>query len=447
MKKLVILTAAVLFLMNSAIAGGILTNSNQSAQFVRMLSRNASTDIDAVYFNPAGLVKMDDGFYLAFHNQSIFQTKTIENLFPLLNTASYTGDVAAPVFPSFFANYKKDKLAISFGFGPNAGGGSAEYKTGLPSFETSIAQLPALLTSMGVPTTAYSTDLYFKGTSVFWGFQLGASYAFSEIISGSLGFRYISAINTYDGHINDIMINPQHPLINPSGGFMPASNFFTAAGLTTYATATADKEVDVKQTGAGFTPIISVDITPDEKLTIAMKYEFNTKLELENETTEDGTGLFPDGDKFRNDIPAIFTAGVDYKILPDFKLSTSYNYYFDKNSKRSGIDEIDKNYYEIAFGGQYDISEKVAFSAGIMHSQTGVGSGYQTDLSYSLSSNTVGLGGEFKVSKKLTVDLGFLYTMYEDGEKEITYSGIGTFKETYDKNTVIFSVGFGYRIF
>jgi long-chain fatty acid transport protein len=447
MKKIATLIAVVLFFMNQAIAGGILTNSNQSAQFVRMLSRNASTDLDAVYFNPAGLVRMDDGFYLAYHNQSIFQTKTVNNLFPLLNDATYIGDVSIPVFPTFFANYKKDKLAISFGVGPNAGGGTAEYKTGLPSFETSIAQLPTLLTSLGVTTTDYSADLFFKGTSTFWGFQLGISYAFNKIISGAAGLRYIAAVNTYDGHINNIMINPQHPQINPSGGFMSASDFFTAAGMTTYADATADKKVDVKQKGTGYTPIISVDIAPVEELNIGLKYEFKTKLEMENKTTEDGTGQFPDGNKFRNDIPAIFTAGVDYRLLPDFKLSTSFNYYFDKNSNRGGVEEIDKNYYELAFGGQYDITEKVAFSAGIMHSETGVGSGYQTDLSYSLSSNTVGLGGEFKISQKLTIDLGFLYTMYQNGEKEISYTGVGTFKETYDKSTVIFSVGFGYKIF
>jgi hypothetical protein len=54
MKKFAVLIIGVFLLMNTAFAGGILTNTNQSAQFVRMLSRNASTDLDAVYFNPAG---------------------------------------------------------------------------------------------------------------------------------------------------------------------------------------------------------------------------------------------------------------------------------------------------------------------------------------------------------------------------------------------------------
>ena len=66
-------------------AGGIVTNSNQSASYVRMLARDASTSIDAVYYNPAGLTKLADGFHVSLSNQSIFQKKTIENTFNSLN--------------------------------------------------------------------------------------------------------------------------------------------------------------------------------------------------------------------------------------------------------------------------------------------------------------------------------------------------------------------------
>ena len=130
MKKLT-LFAALFMLFQVAFAGGILTNTNQSAQFVRLLSRNASTTFDAVYFNPAGLMKMDNGLYFSVHNQSIYQTRTITTTAPL-NNKEFIGDVAAPLFPTAFAVYKMDNLAFSLGFGPNGGGGSADYKTGLP---------------------------------------------------------------------------------------------------------------------------------------------------------------------------------------------------------------------------------------------------------------------------------------------------------------------------
>ncbi|MDA3881538.1 MAG: hypothetical protein PF436_14200, partial [Prolixibacteraceae bacterium] len=181
MKKI---TLPLLFIMVACFsyAGGLLTNANQSTQYIRTLSRNASTSIDAAYYNPAGLAKLDNGLYLSIHNQSIFQTKTITNDFYLLNQNTFEGEVSALLFPSGFAVYKMNKLAFSFAFGPNAGGGSATFENGLPSFEIGIAKnIPALsdLSALGYPVEAYDADIYFEGTSIFWGLQLGMTYEVS----------------------------------------------------------------------------------------------------------------------------------------------------------------------------------------------------------------------------------------------------------------------------
>ncbi|WP_163718175.1 OmpP1/FadL family transporter [Mangrovibacterium lignilyticum] len=448
MKRVNLLCLIFLLTFGSAFAGGILTNANQSAQYIRMLSRNASTQIDGVYFNPAGLTSMENGFHFALNNQSLFQTRTIENSFPLLNQSSFEGGLTIPVFPSGFAVYKKDKLALSFGFGINSGGGSAEYKTGLPSFEVPIAQIPALVTAMGVPTSSYSADLYFKGRSVFLGFQFNATYELSDIISVAGGLRYISAVNTYDGHITNVMINPQHPLVNPSGGFMLASDFFTAVGQPAYAAATSDQEVDVKQKGKGITPILGLDLHPSEGLNIGIRYEFRTKLEMTNETEVDGTGMFPHGEKFRNDIPAILGAGVDYQLFDNLKVSASYSNYFDKDANWDGKEEsVDNNLYELALGMEFQISDFTTISAGYMHTKTGVGRGFQSDINYSLDANSVGFGAMFKVNEKFDLDLGMLYTAYQGAYKEIEYENIGTFKETYDKVNLAFTIGVTYHLF
>ena len=168
MNKFAVIVSGAMLLMNTAFAGGILTNTNQSAQFVRMLSRNASTDIDAVYFNPAGLTQFKDGFYFGLHNQSIWQNRTITSEFPTLNSKEYKGKVNAPVFPDAYAVYKTKKWAFSAGFGPNGGGGSAKYEKGLPSFEKLISTIPSSLAASKIPTTAYSVNINFEGSSVFY---------------------------------------------------------------------------------------------------------------------------------------------------------------------------------------------------------------------------------------------------------------------------------------
>jgi len=85
--------------------GGINTNTNQSASWVRMLIRSASTDIDAVYYNPAGLSKLSDGFHISLNNQYITQSKTVTNDYMFLNgtPVDFDGEVKAPIFPGVYA--------------------------------------------------------------------------------------------------------------------------------------------------------------------------------------------------------------------------------------------------------------------------------------------------------------------------------------------------------
>lgn len=240
MRKLTFLP--VLFLIaNLTFGGGLLTNTNQSAQFIRMMSRNASLDIDAVYYNPAGLSKLEDGWHFGLYSQTIFQDKTVECGYPLLNDPSYLGKVMVPVFPDAYAVYSKNKWAFSFGFGPNAGGGSAEFERGLPSFEIPISKVvPGLAQlsqiSPALAVNGYDADLYFTGSSVFWGFQLGATYEINEMLSVYGGVRYMPAKNVYEGSITNIQLAV-------ASGMTPAPAFLTQASGVVAASATAAKGV------------------------------------------------------------------------------------------------------------------------------------------------------------------------------------------------------------
>ncbi len=534
MKKLSVLIIGSVLLMNTAFAGGILTNTNQSAQFARMLSRNASTDLDAVYFNPAGLTQLKNGFYFGLHNQTITQTKTISSQFPL-KYDEYVGDVKAPVFPTAFAVYKTDNWAFSAGFGPNGGGGSAKYDKGLPTFEKQIARLvPQLsgLSQIGVaPPTNYGVDISFEGTSVFWGIQAGATYKINKNISVYGGARYLPSVNTYNGSITNIQLGTASGLISGktfllnaaatatakaqataagaaslqplvaggAGGLTTAQaramNIITdvqkaqiegglkqlglsdaqvagitiAAAQSTYSTTSAtlaatasqlttnsaglgDKQLDTKQTGAGFTPIIGVNLNFD-KLNIGLKYEHQTTLKLTNETTVDDTGLFPDGASSNSDIPGIIAGGADYKVLKNLKASASFNIYLDKNvnwGKNIYMETrtIDKNYVELAFGLEYNITDNFAVSAGYLNSNMGVSEAYQSDFSYSNDSYTTGLGFQWNLNKKLVLDAGMMLTTYKDYTKSFTEPApFGTYTETYGKDTFTFAFGLAYKIF
>ena len=277
MKKFITLSSG-LFLGFSLFAGGIVTNTNQGVRYTRLQACDAMIGIEGVYFNPAGLTLLpNDGLYFSLNNQTIGQTVTINSNYQFLTgypDTKYTGTVSAPVFPGVYAAYKTGKLVISAGFNPVGGGGGAEYKKGLPSFEMPISNLVPSLQGSLLPIdqaiedatgsnpgfrniTGYSYDVYFKGTSTIFGYQANISYAINDKISVAVGGRYVMAKNTYQGHLNDIMINAPAAY----GGLQTAGDYLrliagqiasmdatTAAILQGQATAldglTADKDED-----------------------------------------------------------------------------------------------------------------------------------------------------------------------------------------------------------
>jgi long-chain fatty acid transport protein len=235
MRKLLTFVVS-LFITGSLLAGGLVTNNNQSAMFTRLQNRNASTGIDAAYFNPAGLTKLGDGFFASINNQTITQTQKVNSDYKYLTGTpkEYIGNVSAPVFPGIYVVYNTGKLSFSAGFNPIGGGGGAKYKTGLPSFEMMIADIPPSLTAQGIPTSQYSADIYFKGSSVYFGYQANVGYKINDNFSVAVGARLVSASNKYNGYLKNISINPNYPAFGASfnGGMVHASDFFTAGAAT-----------------------------------------------------------------------------------------------------------------------------------------------------------------------------------------------------------------------
>jgi len=189
--------------------------------------------------------------------------------------------------------------------------------------------------------------------------------------------------------------------------------------------------------------------SPNEKLDIAIKYEMNTALTLTNDTKEDGSGLFVHDSSFRSDIPAILSIGIGYKISDKFRTQLSYDMFFDKNADWGGReDDVDNNMWSLAVGLEYDISEKLTGSFGYMHGVTGVSDAYQTDISFSNSTNTIGLGVQFKAMENLSIDLGAMYVMYDDYGVDTPADatvGLPAYNTTYAKELMNFAVGVHYN--
>jgi long-chain fatty acid transport protein len=270
MKKILTVLSAMV-VSGSLLAGGLVTNTNQSAQFIRLLSRNASTDVDATYFNPAGLTRLAPGFHFGINNQTIGQTRTVITDYPYLNGApdrEFIGTVSAPFFPSVYAVYNTDKLAFSLGFNPVGGGGGAKYDKGLAMIEMPISDLVPLLASQGAQ--GYSLETDFTGSSIFYGFQGNISYKINDIVSVAAGARYVMARNTYEGKLESVMLNM-------GGTWLPASTVFSniASQLTSFVGVPTATEPLV----AAFGNSTLADI-PDAYIPAAQKTAINSGLAL-----------------------------------------------------------------------------------------------------------------------------------------------------------------------
>ena len=127
-KKLVIGFVFTAFGAATMMAGGLLTNTNQSASFLRQISQDATIDITSNINNPAGAAFLDNGFHLSINLQNAKQTREVDTTFPLFAyninnnqpTHLYKGDAYAPVLPSFQLAYVKDRWSVSANFAINS---------------------------------------------------------------------------------------------------------------------------------------------------------------------------------------------------------------------------------------------------------------------------------------------------------------------------------------
>ncbi len=399
MKRLGIIAAmAVLFVSQGAYAQ--LDNLiNSSAEWIRTPARNAATDAgDIVIYNPAGLVRLNNGFNINIGNQSLFRKPSHTYDFGLGGgEQSFTQDGVDAFIPNLYASYKKDKWALFTGIFISGGGATAKYPNG--SINTDLIALQLLTQAQGAYGAVENQHL--KASSAYLTTTLGTSLAVSDRISFAVAGRFISATNKTEAG----MSLTQSPIGLPN---------------TAFALNTSDK-------ASGFGVVLSTMIKATPKFDMTLRYESAVMLDFETSTKQDDFGATTDGAKSRRDLPAVLAWGGAYSASSTVKVYADVNYYFQKQANWSNSTTVteEKKWSDLAgnaiaynFGVTFNATPKFLWSVGggYADNQYADHNGYYTKLgAYEVAAEdnyNINTGFSYKASPSVTLTCGYMHTFY-----------------------------------
>ena len=470
-KKLVLSFVFTAFGAATMMAGGLLTNTNQSASFLRQISQDATIDITSNIHNPAGAAFLSNGFHLSLNLQNAKQTREVDTTFPLFAynfnnnkpTHFYKGDAYAPVIPSFQFAYVKDKWSVSANFALNGGGGKCEYDEGLGTFEALYAAqiYSSVAAALGQTNAAYGSTLafggydinaYMKGRQYYFGFAVGGTYKITNNLAGYVGLRGVYATCNYNGWVEDAKAK-----IVAGSSPIDAAIISTVQQQVDGQLAQAALSLNCDQKGFGVTPIIGIDWKINEHWNVAAKYEFKTRLRLKNKTEmNDYTaqvaqsnatlGQFADGKKVASDVPAFFAVGAQYSPISKLRINAGYHFYDDCHATAYGDKQelIDGGTWEITGGAEYDICKLVTISAGWQTTNYDLSDAYMNDLSFTTSSNSIGGGIRLNVTERTSIDLGYMQTFYSTRDV-VTETQAGKKTDSYTRTNRVIGLGFNLK--
>lgn len=501
MKKILFTVIGLTMSTMSALAGGFLTNTNQSVLFDKNPARDAAIGLDGVYSNPAGVVFMPEGLHIGFNWQYVHQTRNITTTNPDFalgkknngNTVKeFEGVADAPIVPSLQGAYNKGDWSFQFNFSVEGGGGALEFADGLGSFETQVAALARQLQSLG--GLGYDFDSYMKGRQYYFGFQLGAAYKITPDLSVYGGLRLLYGSATYKAKLNNIMAKTEMGYVDFNDYLSLTSANVTNgleqviagleqvnAGIAQYQAAGMNVPAELlaqqqqlmlqegkleyvrenltqlqkyadgvnllcNQDGIGIAPIIGVDYRY-KNFNFAAKYEFKTQMRMKNESTLNEANAIPavnkfrDGEKINEDTPALLAIGAQWKPIDQVSLNVGWHHYFDKAANWYGNtqEQLDHDTNEYLAGVEWDVTDRLNISCGGQLTRYGLTDEYMSDMSFTTNSYSIGMGCSYKINDILTLSAAYFHTDYENYNRN-NYPTEGV-NESFTRSNRVLAIG------
>jgi long-chain fatty acid transport protein len=406
-------------LSQAAHSGGVINKQSFSTAYNGVLSRNAAIGtLDTTVFNPGGVITLQDGWSIGA--DAAYLAKDYANE---IGGTKFESDLPS-IVPGLFAAYRWDDWAAFGAVVIPGGGGSVDYDDG---DATTVGVATSLLATVGAPYNGIGPATL-EATSYGVGYRVGVARKVNDIVSLSGGLQYVDAQKSVTA---DASITSSLPIPDIS--------------------TTLDYEQDA--TGWGY--FIGAHFTPMPKLDIGLRYDSAVKLDYKanvKEASQDSGNpaldAFPlavlasidivDGQKLREDLPAVLGVGARYEVDPAWFVTGSYTRYMEKQAEwESDRLDVSKNAYDLALSVGWQATPQLMAEFGLMRTEIGLDADDMLAPAPELDALTTGVNFRWQAASNTAVNFAVSKVDYESAT---TTTGV-----KYTKDILGLSIGFEHR--
>lgn len=442
MKKRLGLLALAAVLSSSAYSASIDHIQTYTPEYLGNQAQNGMINNASVYYNPAGLVHLQNGTYFHAGIELAVGEEKMN-----YNGQELKADLLQPI-PNFAMYKVEDDSALFWTFGGIAGGGDLKYKDGVPGtavISDIVNNNPLLSGMVGKITTEKSSA---EGKNIYAQTTLGKTWKVDDKLSLSVAGRVVYGVRKLKG---DIQVEGSQVL-----------DYYKQNRAT----------LDSERTAWGYGAQFGVNYKATERLNLAMRYDSRVKMNFKAKGSYNNVvipnildlgfgNFYPEympGTKTRRDLPAILAAGMSYKVTDNWTVALSGNYYFNKDAKMDRIKQesilgskvVEAEYdngWELAVGTEYRLSPKWAVLGSINYADTGAKVSSYDDVEYALNSVTLGTGLKYNPDETTEWIFTVAHFFYdsEKGHYDTKYASYKVPNPTYDKSITAFGVSYTKR--
>ncbi|MEG1583163.1 MAG: outer membrane protein transport protein [Cetobacterium sp.] len=410
------LLALIASLSVSTLGASIDIIQNYSAEYGGNPAQQGAINIGtSVYFNPAGLMRLENGTYLVGGIQYAFGDQNMNS-----NGRDFSTDLSSPI-PNFALYKKTDDSAYFWTIGGAAGGASLHYKDSIP--------LPNI--KPGVNFNDLLTNTSIKGTNVYAQTTIGKAYNLTDKWSASVALRGVYGLRSLEAKTTANM--PLPPILGNN----------------------KELSIDAERTAFGVGAQLGLNYAPNDRLNIGFRYDTKVKLDFKTDSTTNGNNtpiggiienalldkypVYRNDEKTRRDLPALAALGASYKVTDKWTTFIGGNYYFNESATMDRLDGMNVDYengWEVSVGSEYWINDRFAWLVGFNYADTGAPDESFAATEYALDSKLVGTGIKFKQNETTEWTLAYNHYFYDSRtvenikyEKEISSVGINFVKK------------------